>query len=71
MHQLEVCANKPRRATFQAIRRALEMARVEFIDENGGSPRRAATKAAPEEELGPRWLGTATQKVQIVFHPRK
>jgi len=26
---------------------------VEFIDENGGSAEGAATKEAPEEELGP------------------
>jgi len=36
---------------------------VAFIDENGGGPRRAATKAAPEEELVP--LGKKTR-----FDPR-
>ena len=50
-HQLEV---RPGAATLQVIRCTLEIAGVEFIDENGGGPGVAATKAAPEEELG-RW----------------
>jgi len=36
VHQLEAGTSEPRRATLQAIRRALELAGVEFIDENGG-----------------------------------
>jgi hypothetical protein len=38
VHQLETGASEPRRATLQAIRRAFELAGVEFIDENGGGP---------------------------------
>jgi transcriptional regulator with XRE-family HTH domain len=38
VHQLEASASQPRRATLQAIRRAFEIAGVEFIDENGGGP---------------------------------
>ena len=36
VHQLEAGTSEPRRATLQAIRRAFEVAGVEFIDENGG-----------------------------------
>jgi transcriptional regulator with XRE-family HTH domain len=38
VHQLEARLSRPRRATFDVIRRALEAAGVEFIDENGGGP---------------------------------
>ena len=38
VHQLEANTSQPRRATLQAIRRAFEIAGVEFIDENGGGP---------------------------------
>ncbi len=38
VHQLEANTSEPRRATLQAIRRAFEVAGVEFIDENGGGP---------------------------------
>jgi transcriptional regulator with XRE-family HTH domain len=37
-HQLETGVSQPRRATLEVIRRALESAGVEFIDENGGGP---------------------------------
>jgi hypothetical protein len=37
-HQLEAGASQPRRATLEVIRRAFEVAGVEFIDENGGGP---------------------------------
>ena len=36
IHQLESGASQPRRATLDVVRRALEAAGVEFIDENGG-----------------------------------
>jgi transcriptional regulator with XRE-family HTH domain len=36
VHQLEAGISQPRRATIDVIRRALEFAGVEFIDENGG-----------------------------------
>ena len=36
VRQLEAGAHEPRRATLDVIRRALESAGVEFIDENGG-----------------------------------
>jgi transcriptional regulator with XRE-family HTH domain len=38
VHQLEAGTSEPRRATLQAIRRAFEVAGVEFIEENGGGP---------------------------------
>ena len=38
VHQLETGVSQPRRATLDVIRRALESAGVEFIDENGGGP---------------------------------
>ena len=38
VHQLETNVSQPRRATLEVIRRALESAGVEFIDENGGGP---------------------------------
>jgi transcriptional regulator with XRE-family HTH domain len=36
IHQLESGASNPRRSTIDVLRRALEAAGVEFIDENGG-----------------------------------
>ena len=38
VHQLEAGISEPRAATLEVIRRALETAGVEFIDENGGGP---------------------------------
>jgi len=38
VHQLEARTSEPRSATLQVIRRAFELAGVEFIDENGGGP---------------------------------
>jgi transcriptional regulator with XRE-family HTH domain len=38
VRQLEAGNTQPRRATLNVIRRALESAGVEFIDENGGGP---------------------------------
>jgi len=38
VRQLETAVHVPRRATLEVIRRALEAAGVEFIDENGGGP---------------------------------
>ena len=38
VHQLEAGVSRPRRATLEVIRRAFEVAGVEFIDENGGGP---------------------------------
>jgi transcriptional regulator with XRE-family HTH domain len=38
VHQLEAGLSHPRRATLEVIRRALESAGIEFIDENGGGP---------------------------------
>jgi hypothetical protein len=38
VHQLEAGLGQPFRATLHVIRRALEAAGVEFIDENGGGP---------------------------------
>ncbi len=38
VHQLEAETSEPRRATLDVIRRAFELAGVEFIDENGGGP---------------------------------
>lgn len=36
VRQLEAGAHEPRRATLEVVRRALEEAGIEFIDENGG-----------------------------------
>ena len=38
VRHLEAGRHEPRRATLDVIRRALEAAGVEFIDENGGGP---------------------------------
>ena len=38
VRQVEAGASEPRRATLEVIRRAIESAGVEFIDENGGGP---------------------------------
>ena len=38
VHQLEAGISRPRRATLEVIRRAFEVAGIEFIDENGGGP---------------------------------
>jgi predicted transcriptional regulator len=38
IHQLEAGTNRPRRATLDVVKRALQAAGVEFIDENGGGP---------------------------------
>jgi transcriptional regulator with XRE-family HTH domain len=50
LRQVEAGVSAPRRATLEVIRRALEKAGVEFIDENGGGVgvrlrRRARPKA--------------------------
>src|SRR5262245_40592851 len=49
VRHVEAGVSEPRRATLEVIRRALEGAGVEFIDENGGGPggclRRAHQKA--------------------------
>ncbi len=36
VRQLEIGVQKPRRATLEVVRRALETAGVEFIEANGG-----------------------------------
>jgi transcriptional regulator with XRE-family HTH domain len=38
VRQLEAGSHDARRATLQVIKHALELAGVEFIDENGGGP---------------------------------
>jgi transcriptional regulator with XRE-family HTH domain len=38
VRQLEAGRNEPRKATLDVVRRALEAAGIEFIDENGGGP---------------------------------
>ena len=38
VRQLEAGLHQPRRATLVVVRRTLEAAGVEFIDENGGGP---------------------------------
>ena len=49
IHQLEAGTSQPRRATIDVIRRALEAAGVEFIDENGGGPGVRLRKAAKDK----------------------
>jgi hypothetical protein len=36
IHQLEKDGSQPRRATLEVVQRALELAGVEFIEENSG-----------------------------------
>ena len=38
VRQVEAGLTEPRRATLEVIRRALEVAGVEFIDDDGGGP---------------------------------
>jgi transcriptional regulator with XRE-family HTH domain len=38
VRQVEAGLSKPRRATLEVIKRAMEAAGVEFIDGNGGGP---------------------------------
>ena len=38
VRQFEAGLNEPRRATLEVIKRALEAAGIEFIQENGGGP---------------------------------
>jgi transcriptional regulator with XRE-family HTH domain len=49
VHQLEAGLSQPRHATLDVIRRALEAAGVEFIDENGGGPGVRLRKRSPEQ----------------------
>ncbi len=50
VRQFEARANESRRATIEVIKRALETAGIEFIDENGGGAglrfRKRRTKAS-------------------------
>jgi predicted transcriptional regulator len=48
VHQLEAGLSQPRHATLDVIRRALEAAGVEFIDENGGGPGVRLRRRSPE-----------------------
>jgi predicted transcriptional regulator len=52
VRQLEAGAHDPRRATLNVIRRALESAGVEFIDENGGGPGVRLRKRRQTKGLG-------------------
>jgi predicted transcriptional regulator len=38
VHQLEAGTSRPRNATLEVVKRALEAAGVDFIDANGGGP---------------------------------
>ena len=38
VRQLEAGMHQPRRATLDVVKRCLEAAGIEFIDENGGGP---------------------------------
>lgn len=49
VRQLETGQSSPRRATLDVIRRALETAGVEFIDENGGGPGVRLRKSKPRK----------------------
>ena len=49
VRQLEAGNTQPRRATLDVIRRALESAGVEFIDENGGGPGVRLRKRQPKK----------------------
>ena len=54
VRQLESGQNQPRRATLIVVRRTLEDAGVEFIDENGGGGEAAAIGSEPAKPRGPR-----------------
>ena len=49
VRQLEAGNTQPRRATLEVVRRALESAGVEFIDENGGGPGVRLRKREPKK----------------------
>ena len=49
IHQLEKDGSQPRRATLDVVRRAFELAGVEFIDENGGGPGVRLQKSGKEK----------------------
>jgi len=49
IHQFEKEGSQPRRATLDVVRRAFELAGVEFIDENGGGPGVRLRKSAKEK----------------------
>ena len=51
IHQLESGTSQPRRATLDVVRRALEAAGVEFIDENGGG---AGVRLRKADKKGPK-----------------
>ena len=51
IHQLESGSSQPRRATLDVVRRALEAAGVQFIDENGGG---AGVRLQKPTETGPK-----------------
>jgi hypothetical protein len=60
-----------------ALRKPLDAAGIEFIDENGGGPRRAATKATKEELTKPhphlagsRWRAAESLPSLSVLFPR-
>jgi predicted transcriptional regulator len=47
VRQVEAGVSDPRRSTLEVIRRALETAGVQFIDENGGGPGVRLRKRTP------------------------
>jgi transcriptional regulator with XRE-family HTH domain len=49
VRQFEAGAHEPRRATLDVIRRAFEVAGVEFIDQNGGGPGLRLKKRPPKK----------------------
>jgi transcriptional regulator with XRE-family HTH domain len=58
IHQLEVGASRPRRATLEVIQRAFEKAGVQFIDANGGG----------RQAEGSQWLkGVSLDTVGLTF----
>jgi transcriptional regulator with XRE-family HTH domain len=53
IRQLEAGVTEPRRATLDVVRRALEAAGIEFIDENGGGPGVRLRKRTPGKSRKP------------------
>jgi transcriptional regulator with XRE-family HTH domain len=51
VHQFETGLSRPRRVTLEAIRRVLEAAGVEFIDEEGGRGPGVRLQKSPSGEL--------------------
>jgi hypothetical protein len=69
VHQLETGGSLPRHATLVVIRRALETAGVEFIDENGGGPGTHPRKDQRKMNWLPLQSALGPEQLQILCGP--